>query len=250
MIRCILVDDEPHNLEALATKLDRHAPHVQILECCTDAQAALRAIPALRPDLLFLDIEMPVMNGFRLLEQLQDRDFEVIFVTAFDHYAIQAIRFSALDYLVKPVDPDELLMALKHAEDRLRNRRRNHQIELLLAQTDTRTLRRIALPTAEGLQFIDIRDIICLQAEGNYTTICLDSQKLLVSRPLKEFEDLLPGGAFLRIHHSHIINKDKVVRYIRGEGGQVVLSNGSTLDVSKRRKADFLRDMANHPPSS
>jgi two-component system LytT family response regulator len=201
MIRCILVDDEPNNLEALAAKLDRHAPHVQVLACFTDAQAALRAIPALRPELIFLDIEMPVMNGFRLLEQLQDRNFEVIFVTAFDHYAIQAIRYSALDYL-------------------------------------------------EGFRFIDIHDICCLHAEGNYTTICMETEKHLVSRPLKEFEDMLPGGTFLRIHHSHIINKDKVVRYIRGEGGQVVLSNGSTLDVSKRRKADFLREMANPPKST
>ena len=249
MIRCVLVDDEVNNLEALAAKLDRHAPHVQVLDRFTDPLAALRAIPALRPELIFLDIEMPVMNGFRLLEQLQDRSFEVIFVTAFDHYAIQAIRYSALDYLVKPVDPDELLIALKHAEDRLRHRHRNQQIELLLDQTNARSLRRIALPTAEGLRFIDIHDICCLRAEGNYTTICMKNEKHLVSRPLKEFEDILPVESFLRIHHSHIINKDKVIRYIRGEGGQVVMSDGSTLDVSKRRKADFLQQMAKPPKS-
>ena len=181
------------------------------------------------------------MNGFLMLQQLQYRSFELIFVTAYDQYAIKAIRFSALDYLVKPVDVNELKAAVEKAEKMLQEKKANPQIELLLEHLTKKSKQRIAIPTSNGLQFIAIEDIIYLEAHVNYTNIYLPGGKYLVSRTLKEFEELLPAETFVRIHHAYIINITAVDRYIRGEGGQVVLQNGTTLDVSKRKKALFLQ---------
>ncbi|MEP6513646.1 MAG: LytTR family DNA-binding domain-containing protein, partial [Parafilimonas sp.] len=198
----------------------------------------------LQPDVVFLDIEMPVMNGFLMLQQLIYKNFELIFTTAYDHYAIKAIRYSALDYLVKPIEIEELKAAVERAEENKAAASPNHQLELLLENLlpKKNSYKRIAIPTTTGLQFINVNDIIYLEANVNYTHIfLLNNQKHIVSRTLKDFEDMLSPDTFLRIHHSYIINKNCAERYIRGEGGQVVLSNGITLDISKRKKAEFLK---------
>jgi two-component system LytT family response regulator len=187
---------------------------------------------------------MPVMNGFVMLQQLTFKNFELIFVTAYDHYAIKAIRYSALDYLVKPVEVDELKAAVVKAASNRSNRSADSQVDILLEYLQKKQPRRISIPTAGGLQFINIEDIIYLEASDNYTYIYLSTlKKFLVSRTLKDFEDMLPAEIFLRIHHSNIINKSFVERYIRGDGGQVVMNNGIVLDVSKRKKSDFLQAM-------
>ncbi len=241
-MKAILIDDDESNLSALSEKLNRHCPQVSIVARCDNPQDGINAIESLRPEIVFLDIEMPLMNGFVMLQQLHNKNFELIFVTAYDHYAIKAIRYSALDYLVKPVEIEELKAAVLKAEAN-RNKRSSHlQLELLLEQLHKKHPQRITIPTTDGLQFINIDDIVYLEASNNYTNIYLSSrQKFLVSRTLKDFEDLLPEEIFLRIHHSTIINKYFVEKYIRGDGGQVIMRNGNVLDVSKRKKSEFLQ---------
>lgn len=241
MLRAVLIDDDESNISALTEKLAKHCPEVEIVARCENGQDGMKAIDTLQPDLVFLDIEMPRMNGFVMLQQLNYKDFELIFVTAYDHYAIKAIRFSALDYLVKPVEVEDLKAAVVKAQANRIYRSSKMQLELLLEHLTRKHPKRISIPTSEGLQFINLDDIIYLEASNNYTNIYLPgSRKFLVSRTLKDFEEMLPVETFLRIHHSYIINKYFVERYIRGEGGQVVLKNGVVLDVSKRKKTEFL----------
>jgi len=239
MLKAVLVDDDASNLSAMSEKL-KHCPQVAIIALCENGEDGIKAIEGLQPDLVFLDIEMPVMNGFVMLQKLAYRDFALIFVTAYDHYAIQAIRFSAIDYLVKPVDIDELKAAVEKAIAQKNKQAPALQLDLLLDYLHLKQPRRIPIPTSDGLRFINMDDIIYLEASNNYTYIFLNTnQKILVSRTLKDFEELLPPETFVRIHHSHIINKYFIERYIRGDGGQVVMQNGATLDVSKRKKSDF-----------
>lgn len=242
MLKAILIDDDQSNLTALRGKLVKHCPQVEIMDCCDNAEAGIGAIETGKPDLVFLDIEMPVLNGFVLLQQLNYRNFALIFVTAYDHYAIKAIKYSALDYLVKPVEIADLVAAVTKAEAFKNSQQSQLQIELLLDHLNNKQPKRITIPTSDGLRFINMDDIVYLEASNNYTYIYLSTnQKLLVSRTLKDFEDLLPGDIFLRIHHSTVINKFYVERYIRGDGGQVVMRHGNVLDVSKRKKAEFLQ---------
>lgn len=244
MLQAVLIDDDESNLNSLSEKLGKHCPQIKIIACCDNAPDGIKAIDSHEPDVVFLDIEMPMMNGFVMLQQLAFKNFELIFVTAYDHYAIKAIRYSALDYLVKPVEVEELKAAVAKAASNRGNRSADSQVDVLLEYLQKKQPRRISIPTAAGLQFINIEDIIYLEASDNYTYIYLSaSKKFLVSRTLKDFEDMLPAEIFLRIHHSCIINKNFVERYIRGDGGQVVLNNGIVLDVSKRKKADFLQAM-------
>jgi two-component system LytT family response regulator len=187
---------------------------------------------------------MPVMNGFLMLQHLTFKNFELIFTTAYDHYAIKAIRFSALDYLLKPIEIEDLQAAVRRAEEKRNKPASSQQLELLLENLVSKknVHRRIAIPTTNGLQFIKVDDIIYLEASVNYTHLYLTGKnKYTVSRTLKDFEDILSEETFLRIHNSFIINKNYVEKYIRGEGGQVVMSNGVVLDVSKRKKAEFLK---------
>lgn len=244
-LRAILIDDEISGLSALYEKLQRHCPEVEVLRQCDAAENGITAIETLRPDLVFLDVEMPVMNGFVLLQNLEYKNFELIFVTAYDQYAIKAIRYSALDYLLKPVEVDELKAAVEKAlEKKHVTEAGNPSLNLLLENLmlEKKKFKRIAIPSRDGLQFVKIEDIIYLEASVNYTLIYLTGGvKLTASRNLKEFEELLPSDIFVRIHHSYIINLGCVEKYIRGEGGQVKLSNNVILDVAKRKKQEFLR---------
>ena len=242
MLKTVLIDDDQSNLSSLSEKLAKHCPQIVIVAKCENASDGIEAIESLQPDIVFLDIEMPVMNGFLMLQQLNYKNFALIFVTAYDHYAIKAIRYSALDYLVKPVEISELKIAVSKAEENRKRQQSQPQIELLLEHLNKKQLRRISIPTTDGLQFIDIEDIAHLEASDNYTNIYLSgNQKFLVSRTLKDFEEMLPTETFVRIHHSTIINKFHVEKYIRGDGGQVVMRNGKILDVSKRKKSEFLQ---------
>jgi two-component system, LytTR family, response regulator len=244
MLKAILIDDEENSISSLKEKLLAHCPHVKIIACCNNATKGIEAIDSLQPDVVFLDIEMPVMNGFVMLQQLTYKNFELIFTTAYDHYAIKAIRYSALDYLVKPIEVEDLKAAVNKAEEKRHHSYPNPQIELLVEQLISKknNFSRIAIPTIEGLQFIRVEDIIYLEASSNYTHIfSAEKKKYIVSHTLKDFEDMLPVDIFIRIHNSYIINKNYVEKYIRGEGGQVVLSNNATLDVSKRKKSEFLK---------
>jgi len=238
MIKAIIVDDEPNCCETLATLLERYCPQVKVADICYSGQSALASIIELQPDIVFLDIEMPHMNGFELLEKLQAINFKLIFTTSYDQYAIKAIRFSALDYLLKPIDREELQNAVKKAMQTL-DRPVPQQFEALLQKwrKSGNGGQKIALPTMEGLQLIAIDQIISCESDRNYTTLYLkEKKKMMISRPLKEMEELLEDYSFLRVHHSYLVNLKEITKYIRGEGGYLVMSDGSSVDVSRSKK--------------
>lgn len=240
----ILIDDESSSRNSLRQKLINHCKEITIIAECESGEEGIIAIQHHKPDIVFLDVEMPRMNGFVMLQQLETRNFELIFTTAYDHYAIRAIHFSALDYLVKPIEIKTLTEAVERARQKKQTDIPNQRIETLLHNLiDEKNIHnRIAIPSLEGLQFIEITDIIYLEAESNYTFVHLQAgTKLTVSKTLKDFEELLPSLVFIRIHHSYIINKNHLRKYLKGEGGQVLLSNGKILDVARRKKEDFMR---------
>lgn len=246
MIKAILVDDEAHCLDTLSILIKEYCPEVEIVEQCSSAKKALAAIENLQPNLVFLDIEMPVMNGFELLEQFKEIRFSVIFTTSYDQYAIKAIRFSALDYLLKPIDPRELQAAVAKVKQNDQQSMLPAQLQLLLQsiREPATSVSRIALPTLEGLQMVTIDTILYCMANSNYTTFVMnDKKKLVISRTLKEIEEMLEDHGFLRIHHSHLVNISAIEKYIRGEGGTVVMNDGTELDVSRSRKETLLKTL-------
>lgn len=245
MITATIVDDEPLCCESLATLLERYCSAVKVLDICYSASAALKSIREHAPDILFLDIEMPHMNGFELLEKIPEINFELIFTTSYDQYAIKAIQFSALDYLLKPIEREELQKAVQKAVQR-RHHPPPQQIEMLLQKLNhpTLALNKIAIPTMEGLHMILVEAIVACAADGNYTTLSLkNKQKITASRPLKEVEEMLENYSFLRVHHSHIVNLNEVEKYIKGEGGFLLMSDGSSVDVSRSRKETLLKKL-------
>lgn len=244
MLTAIIIDDESSSRNALRQKLANYCPDIIVVAECEDGQEGIKNIEEKKPDILFLDVEMPRMNGFTMLQQLQNRNFELIFITAYDYYAIKAIKFSALDYLVKPVAIEDLTAAVAKAVQKRRPASGNQRLELLLQNlmNEKKEQQRIAIPSMDGLQFVSMNDIIYLEAQSNYTIIYLqDAYKLTVSKTLKDFEELLPPAVFIRIHHSYMVNKNAVEKYIKGEGGQVVMKNGATLDVARRKKEEFMK---------
>ena len=191
---------------------------------------------------------MPKGNGFDLLEKFDQVNFEVIFTTAYGHYAIKAIKFSALDYLLKPIDIDELNIAVRKVEDQInstKDEQENESIKTLIENLNNTSMKKIAIPDLEGITFVDIDDIIRCEADRNYTCIHLkNGRKLLSSKVLKEYEKLFADYQFIRLHNSHIINLSHVKRYIKGEGGTVIMSDESSVDVSRRRKSEFLERLS------
>ena len=244
MLTAIIIDDESSSRNALRQKLINHCADIIVIAECENGEEGIKNIEEKNPDIIFLDVEMPRMNGFTMLQQLHNRNFELIFITAYDHYAIKAIKFSALDYLVKPFEVADLKSAVEKVVQRRNQAHRNDRLELLLQNfmLEKKEQQRIAIPSMEGLQFVNMNDIIYLEAQSNYTIIFLnDSYKITVSKTLNDFEELLPPAVFIRIHHSHIINKNAVEKYIKGEGGQVMMKNGIMLDVARRKKDEFMR---------
>lgn len=244
MIKSIIIDDELHCVETLSLLLNEYCHDVRVIEQCNSAKKGLEAIEKLKPDLVFLDIEMPVMNGFELLEQLSIISFAIIFTTSYDQYAIKAIRFSALDYLLKPIDPKELVSAVKKVQEG-RHFPIAEQFQILLNQVQGKgsSFSKIAVPTAEGFELIYAEQIICCEANDNYTHFMLKNKnKIVACRTLKEIEEQLQGFPFfVRVHHSYIINLNEVTKYIRGEGGFLVMSDGSSVKVSRSRKDSLLK---------
>jgi len=245
MITAIIVDDEPYSCETLVTLLERYCPDVKVLDICYSAASALKSINEQKPQLLFLDIEMPHMNGFEMLEKLPETDFELIFTTSYDQYAIKAIRFSAMDYLLKPIDQDDLRKAVQKAANNS-NHASDQQIKILLQKLNHPTIavNKIAIPTMEGLQMIFVESIISCTADRNYTVIILkNGQKIIASRTLKELEEMLEDYSFTRVHHSYLVNLNEVDKYIKGEGGYLLMSNGTNIDVSRSRKEFLLKKL-------
>jgi two-component system LytT family response regulator len=242
-MKAIIIDDENGSRESLAKILEKNCPNVEIVAKANSMTTGLTAIQQYEPDLVFLDIDMPNGSGFDLLEKIKDIDFDVIFTTAYDQYAIRAIKFSALDYLLKPVGPEELILAVKRAEGKHENKivnRDKYQVLLGNMKTESK-LKKVAVPDGDGLIFISLSDIIRCDSDGNYTYFILNNgKKVMSSRTLGEYEDMFEGDNFFRIHRSHLINLDHVKKYIKGEGGYVVLSDDSQVEVSRRKKNEFL----------
>jgi len=244
MIRTVLVDDEIDSIRVLQRLLEDYCPEVSIVGKADGVEMGVHVIQSAKPDLVFLDIEMTEGNAFDLLNQLQPVEFQVIFVTAFDNYAIRAFKYSAVDYLLKPIDIDDLLTALERVVRKMHGKTFVNQMETLLYNVETfqLTQQKMAVPTLTGLVFIPIKDIMRFQADGSYTTIYLtNSEQIVATRNIKEYEDLLPAAIFCRIHNSHIINLHKIQKYHKGRGGYVVMEDGTNIEVASRRREEFLQ---------
>lgn len=243
MIRCILIDDEADSLEVMEMLIKTYCPQVKIEAVCNSAEKGIAAINQFRPDVVFLDIEMPNMNGFDMLEKFDDLFFDVVFITAYHQFAIKAFRYSALNYLLKPVDPDDLVMTIERVEKK-KGTPLKEQMEMLLQHfknPDKQTAPRIALTTSDGLLFIATSDIIYCESDSNYTKVVLkEGKKILVSKPLKDIDDTLAGPDFYRIHNSFLVNLNHIKKYVRGEGGYVIMDDGSTVSISRTRKQEFV----------
>lgn len=241
MITCVIVDDERQNISILNKLLARYCPEVKVTGEATSAGAALELLRKQQPQLVFLDVEMPDMNAFELLSQVKPLKFEYILVTAFDRYAVKAFAHNALHYLLKPIDIDELRLAVQKAASRIMQMNVIQRIDDLKDQADSSQMTRIALPTSNGLVFHSIDDIVCCSARNTYTLFeFVKDKELLVSGTLKEFEEKLPAGIFCRVHNSYLINMNNITQYIRGKGGQVKMINGKIIDVSLRKRDEFL----------
>lgn len=246
-IKAIIVDDEQHCIDALQAMLQKKCPEVTVLAGVNSVEEARRVIDELAPDLVFLDVEMPHQNGFELLKQYDRIQFDVIFTTAYEQYALKAIKFNALDYLLKPFSVQDLQEALRKFQERRAGKSTDPAIaplEVFLQNMKTmqQSNRKIALPTINGLVFMPVQNIVRCESTGNYTKLFFtDRKQLLVSKSLKEFEELLTDVDFFRVHNSHLINLQQMESYIQGEGGFALMSDGTQVEVSRRRKADFLK---------
>lgn len=242
MIKTILVDDEKSNLNILSEILKKYCPTVSVCDTCTDIVEAELLIQKWNPQLLFLDIQMPNGNGFDLLDKIKGTHIEVIFVTAYNNFLLKAIRYSALDYIMKPISIPEVVEAVTRAEERLSNKSALHQLELLLSNIQGPAhMQKIAIPHLKGLTFVSIADIIRLEAKGAYTEISTnDAKTFLVSKNLKEYESILPETMFSRVHNAHMVNLQYIKQYYRGNGGYIEMENGAQIEVSVRRKESFL----------
>lgn len=243
MTSVVLVDDEDECLDVLEAELTRFCPDFQILQKFNNPLDAIPYINQNKFDALFLDISMPVLNGFDLLKQVNQIDFDIVFVTAYENFALKAFEFCAVDYLVKPTSKESII----RAADRLRNKKKDYSVSqniaLLLAnmQKDSLKKKQVAIPTFEGFEFVNTQHIVYAKAEGNYTTIVLQGQeKILISKTLKEFEGLLNDTVFARIHNSYLVNFNYVKKYIKGESGSIVLNDGTVLQVSRANKNKLL----------
>lgn len=242
MINCIIVDDELKSRESLKILLEDFCTNVSVLALCQSVAEAIEAIQKHKPDVVFLDIQLQRETGFDLLTKIPEINFEVIFTTAYSEYAIKAFKFSAIDYLLKPIDIEELKRAVSKVEKRKGDTITSRLQELMNnLKSNSSENYKLALPTADGLVFIKMQDILYCEASSNYTDITLsDGKKYVVSRTLREYEELLEGHNFYRIHNSYLINLNAIKKYVRGDGGYVVMSNDKSLDVSKRKKDGFL----------
>jgi two-component system LytT family response regulator len=238
MIRSIVIDDEQHCVRSLLSDLQQHCPSVEVVEACSSAKEGMMAIKKLNPDLVFLDVEMPWMNGFEMLEVLGEINFSIIFTTAHDAFAAKAFRISAVDYLLKPIDAGDLKAAVQKVERKMDEGSSLHHISNLLRNMrQPSTEQKIALPQREGYEFVDVSTIIYCQAEGAYTKIFINEKKpMLISRTLGDVEELLSPELFQRIHHSTVVNVAYISQFLRTDGGSVVLKNGERLSVSKAKK--------------
>jgi two-component system, LytTR family, response regulator len=242
-IKAILIDDELNSLQNLQQKLEGFCPDVTIVAVSQKPEEGISLIRQHQPDVVFLDIEMPRMSGFRMLEELGEYDFDIIFTTAYNHYSIDAIRISAFDYLVKPIGIEDLQQAVERLIKSLKGQTKEKIDILKKSLSDNRTQEdKIAISTSEGIEFIPIKNIIHIESRSNYSKIFLtDNKSITVTKILKDFEEMLLPYNFYRIHNSHLINLNYIQKYVRSQGGHVQLQDGTLIDISRRKKEEFLK---------
>lgn len=249
-MRAILVDDEPDGIRTLKKLLELHCPEVEIVATFSNAGAAEEKLEEIKPDLVFLDVQMPGKSGLEMLAELPEVNFKVIFVTAHNEYVLQALQFSAVDYLMKPVDEDRLIDAVQRAKERVKQEKDSGQTETLLHNINkvgSPLEMRLCLPTLKGFSVVKLEEIVYCEAQRSYTIFRLaDNKSIMISKPLFDYDRLLADTIFFRIHKSFLINLIHVKEYIRGEGGTVVMSNGMEIEVSRRKKELFLQKVKEH----
>jgi len=246
-IKAILVDDELSSLQNLRQKIEEFCPDLQVIAMAQKPEEAMLLIKHHKPDVIFLDIEMPKMSGFRMLDELGECDFEIIFTTAYNHYAIDAIRISAFDYLMKPIAIKELQVSVDRLSRMRSFSQTKEKIDILKSSMGDKKSQedKIAIPTSEGLEFIPIKNILHIESSSNYSKIFFtESKTLLVTKLLKDFEDMLQPYRFYRIHNSHLINLNYIQKYVKANGGQVMMQDGTVIDVARRKKEEFLKMIA------
>jgi two-component system LytT family response regulator len=246
-LRAVIVEDEKHSRETLKNLLEEFCLNIEVVGLAGNVEEAVTTIKEVQPDVIFLDIELQTGTGFDVLNQVSHLNFEVIFTTAFEQYAIKAVKFSSLDYLLKPIDLEELQQAVDKAQTKKNQAVYKKQLETLMLNLKQQKpkLNKICLATSEGFEFIEVNDIIYCKAEGSYTSFVLKNEsKLLVSKHLKEYENLLLEQGFMRVHNSFLINLKEVKKYIKADGGYIIMNNDDTVSISRSKKEDFIQVMS------
>ena len=242
MIQAIIIDDEQNCIDSLLFDLQKHCKEVNVLETCTNPKQGILSIKKNKPDLVFLDVQMPWMSGFEMLELMDKIDFAIVFTTAFDQFAAKAFRISAIDYLLKPIHINDLKEAIRKASEKiLKNSGTDNITNFLQNIKKPEVNQRIAVPGREGYEFIEAAKIIYAQAEGSYSHVFLnDKRKIIISKTLSDIEEMLPAEHFQRIHHSTLVNLSHITHFFKTDGGYVVLNSGEKLVVSKSKKDSLM----------
>ncbi|MFD2100623.1 LytR/AlgR family response regulator transcription factor [Flagellimonas iocasae] len=246
ILKVVIIEDEKHSRETLRSMLEEFCQDVKVIATAGSVKEAVKVLSIYSPDVVFLDIELQPGLGFDVLEQIKEPSFEIIFTTAFEKYAIKAIKFSSLDYLLKPIDLDELQDAVEKARNQIDTNVYRQQIDTLMESLSkgSNKQEKICLATTAGMEFIAIQDIILCKADGSYTCFVLKNKKtLLVSKHLKEYENLLADQQFMRVHNSFLINLNEVKKYIKSDGGYIIMSNNMNVSISPRKKDDLIEAM-------
>jgi two-component system, LytTR family, response regulator len=245
MLRVVIIEDELHSRETLKNLLTEFCQPVEIAGAAANVEEAVKEIRSQKPDLVFLDVELQTGTGFDVLAKLKDMTFNVIFTTAFDHYAVKAIKYSSLDYLLKPIDVDELQNAVEKAALRKNEELQKRKMEVLLDNLTSGSVRRkICLATADSVEFYNVSDILYCEANGSYTDFHFtDGKRLTVSKHLKEYEHLLLECNFMRVHNSFLINLAEVKKFVKSDGGYIVMNNNSTITISQKKREEFMERM-------
>ncbi|MGG9964155.1 LytR/AlgR family response regulator transcription factor [Ferruginibacter sp. SUN106] len=241
MLKAIIIDDEPDCVKLLALQLKMYCLQVEVVAACTSSTEALAQIKALQPDIVFMDIEMPVLNGFQLLEKLGDINFSLIFVTAYDQFAVKAFRFNALDYLLKPIDGKELTNAVAKAMQQKPGTQQLQSLKQQLHAGEKYQPDKIALPYQNGVTFTEIKNVLYCEADNNYTRFYITGgQQYIVSKTLGDIQEVLEERNFLRVHRQYLVNLDHIKKYVRGEGNYLVMSNDENIPVARNKKEKLI----------
>lgn len=248
-LNAILIDDELDCLSVLDIELKRHCPAIHVVDRCNSAKAGLIAIKKHKPDLIFLDINMPHITGLELIEMIPDGDYQVIFTTAYDNYAVRAFKTCAVDYLLKPIKKAELKSAVDSV---IRNKSIKFQnnLEFVAHQVDAtkrNSVKKIILPSLEGYIFLQLQEIVACESDENYTRVYTqDGEKVFIKKPLKFLEEILCEGDFMRIHKSYIVNLNKIKKYVKVDGGYVIMDNDLKINISRIKKDEFTEYVENY----